>query len=127
MRGKQSDRILTESYLSLLPSPFVLHVHRTIEQCPNMLIVQRLQDEDPAALQQRARQLEARILRRRPDERDDAVLDPRQERVLLAFVEAMDLIAEQDRALPLILEPLFGLFDDFADAAHPFGHGRERL
>src|SRR6267143_6760793 len=39
----------------------------------------------------------------------------------------MDLITKQDRALPLILEPLLRLLDDFANARHAFGHGRKSL
>src|SRR5438270_2081115 len=39
----------------------------------------------------------------------------------------MDLIAEEDRALPLILQPLLGFLDDFANAADALRHRRERL
>src|SRR3989440_6765117 len=63
----------------------------------------------------------------RADQRDDAVLDPRQEGVLLRPVEAVDLVAEQDRAPPLVLEPVLGGFDDLAHAGDAFGDGRERL
>ena len=40
---------------------------------------------------------EERVLRRRTDQDDHALLDPGQERVLLSLVETMDLIEEQDR------------------------------
>ena len=92
-----------------------------------MIVVERLQHKHTAARQQRSRQLEARVLGRRPDQRDDAVLDPRQKCVLLRLVEAVDLVAEQDRPLPLILEPLLRLLDDLADATHALRDRREGL
>jgi hypothetical protein len=42
------------------------------------------------------------FFRRRPDEHDRAVLDIGQERVLLGAVEPVDLIDEQQRALPAL-------------------------
>src|SRR5713226_7373144 len=39
----------------------------------------------------------------------------------------MDLVAEEDRALPLILQPLLGLSDDFAHSRDAFGHCGKRL
>ena len=55
--------------------------------------------EDLAAAQQRRVDREERVLRRRPDQDDDAVLDVRQQHVLLGLVEAVDLVEEQDRPL----------------------------
>src|SRR6059036_2956366 len=63
----------------------------------DVVIIQWFEYEHATSRQQCPRQLEARVLGRRADERHDAVLDPRQERVLLRLVEAMDLVAEQDR------------------------------
>src|SRR5438093_105319 len=42
-------------------------------------------------------------------------------------VEAVDLIAEQDRAPPFVLEAVLGRLDDLAHPADPFRHRRERL
>ena len=39
----------------------------------------------------------------------------------------MDLVAEEDRALPLVLQPLLGLSDDFAHSRDAFGHRGKRL
>src|SRR5260370_26340560 len=39
----------------------------------------------------------------------------------------MDLIAEEDRTLPLILQPFLGLSDDFAHSRDAFGHRGKRL
>ena len=49
--------------------------------------------------EQRRVDLEVRVLGRRPDQRDEALLDRGQERVLLRLVEAVDLVQEQDRPL----------------------------
>src|SRR6266704_1728104 len=127
MGDKPLRCLLTDSYLSLLPSPFVLQIERSFNHRPYVLVVQRLENEDPAPRQQRTRQLEGRILRRRTDEREDAVLDPGEKRVLLRLVEPMDLVAEEDRALPLVLQPLLGLSDDFAHSRDAFGHRGKRL
>ena len=86
---------------------------------------QRLQHEHAHARQQRAVDLERRILRRRADQRDRARFDVRQKRVLLRLVEAMDLVGEQNRSASEPPAPLrFG--DDLAHARHAFGHRGER-
>ena len=92
-----------------------------------MLVLQRLEHEHPATRQQRAPQLEARVLGRRADQGDRAALDPREERVLLRLVEVVDLVAEQDRAPPLVLKPLRRLLDDLPHPSHAFRDSRERL
>ncbi len=61
-----------------------------------------------------------------PIERDDAFFDRRQERILLRLVEAVDLVAEEDRAAAVDAPALLGLADDLAHARHAFGHGAER-
>ena len=63
-------------------------------------IVEAAQHQHLRARQQRAVQLERRVLCRRADENDGAVLHHRQERILLAAVEAMDLVDEEQRPLP---------------------------
>jgi len=88
---------------------------------------ERLEHEHAAARQQRAGELEARVLRGRADQGDDPVLDPREEGVLLGSVEAVDLVTEEDRAPPFVLEPLFRRLDDLADPRHAFGDGGKRL
>src|SRR2546426_12835871 len=88
---------------------------------------QRLQHEHPTPRQQRLGQLEARVLGGSADQRDDAVLDPGEKGVLLRLVEAVDLVAEQDRAATLVLESLLRLLDDVAHPPHPLGDGGERL
>ena len=86
----------------------------------------RLEHEHAQARQQRRVQLERRILGRGADQRDDAGLDGRQERILLRAVEAMDLVAEQDRAASFDLAALLRFANDLAHARHAFGHGAER-
>ena len=59
------------------------------------------------------------------DER--AVLDRRQQGVLLGLVEAVDLVEEQDRALSVLAEALAGPLDDLADVLDAGGHRRQLL
>ena len=74
-----------------------------LEQC---LVRVRLQLVDLRAREQRGVHLEVRVLGRRADQRDEPLLDARQQRVLLRLVEAVDLVEEQDRALTARAEPL---------------------
>jgi hypothetical protein len=63
-------------------------------------VVQGLQHEDLRSGEDGAVQLEGGVLRRRADQDDGAVLHDRQEGVLLGAVEAMDLVHEEQGALP---------------------------
>src|SRR5437660_755968 len=69
----------------------------------------------------------ARLLGGRTAQRDDAVLDPREKGVLLGPVEPVDLVTEEDRAPPFVLEAVLGGLDDLAHPSDAFGDGRERL
>ena len=64
-----------------------------------LLAVQVAQLKDPRPGDQRANDLKERILGGRTDEGDGAVLDVREQGVLLGLVPAVDLIHEQDRSL----------------------------
>ena len=66
---------------------------------PSASVVERLEDEDARPRQERGVELEGRVLGRRADQRDRAVLHHRQEGILLRAVEAVDLVDEEERAL----------------------------
>ena len=89
-----------------------------LEQRFERLRAERAKDEHAGARQQRRVELERRILGRRADQRDRAVLHHRQEGILLRAVEAMDLVDEQERALPLRAARARGVEDllQFRDA-----------
>jgi hypothetical protein len=87
---------------------------------------QTFQDEDLAARQQGRVQLERGVFRGRADQDHRAVLDIRQEAVLLGPVEAVDLVDEQQRALPHAA-PFAGPLENLAQVGHAREHGRERL
>src|SRR5690606_42156775 len=59
-------------------------------------IAQGLQDVALGPREQGRVDLEAGVLRRRPDEGEEPGLDVRQQGILLGLVEAMDLVHEQD-------------------------------
>ncbi len=65
----------------------------------SVAVVEPAQHEHLGARQQRADQLEGRVLGRRADEDHRAVLDIGQKRILLGAVEAVDLVDEEQRAL----------------------------
>ena len=78
---------------------------------------QRLELVHLSSRQERGVDLEVGVLRRRADQRDHSLLDTGQERVLLRLVEAVDLVEEQDRALPVRAEPLARACENFPHLA----------
>ena len=73
---------------------------------------------DLRAREQRAVDLEVRVLRRGADQRHEPVLDGRQQRVLLRLVEAVDLVEEEDRRAAA-LAPLGRAGDHLAHLGAP--------
>ena len=99
----------------------LLVLERAPDDRRDVVVGQRLEAPDAHPRQQRGIHLEVRVLGRRPDQRDRAVLDVRQQRVLLRLVEPMDLVEEQDGARAVQGEPFLGLGDrraDIGDAGH---------
>ena len=84
-----------------------LPVERALEHGADVLGRERTQDVDTRAGQERVIDLEGRVLGRRADEAQRAVLDEGQERVLLRLVEAVHLVEEQDRWAPRRLSQSF--------------------
>jgi hypothetical protein len=87
---------------------------------------QRLQPEQQRAAHQRGVHGEERVLGGRPDQHHRAVLDPGQEGVLLALVEPVDLVDEQDAAPPQGAEPFAGRGQQRPHVLDP-GAGRREL
>ena len=97
----------------------------TVEQCLQVLVFERLEDVDLAAAQQRRDHFERGVFGRRADEREDALLDGSQQRILLRFVETVDFVDEQQRGL-LVEEPLLARrLDHLAHILHARRNGRE--
>ncbi len=72
-------------------------LHRTVEQHPDLVRRERVELIHASPRDQRRVDLEIRVLGRRADQSHEAVLDRRQQRVLLGLVEAVDLVEEEDR------------------------------
>ena len=89
--------------------------------------IERFEPEQRRTAAQRRVDLEERVLGRRADERQRAVFDRRQERVLLRLGEAVDLVEEQDRALSALAEAVAGVLDGRPDVLHAGVHRRELL
>ena len=110
----------------LAGEPVILVIDRPPDDDADVLIGQRLEAPDSKARQQRRIDFEVRVLGRCTDERDRAVLDVRQERVLLRLVEAVDLVDEQDGALAVQRESVLRCRDARADLGDAGHHCRER-
>ena len=91
-----SDARASASSGSFLPSSRL----RAGEQLLDRLVVERLEHQHTGPRQQWRVQLERRVLGRRANEHDGAVLHHRQEGILLRAVEAVNLVDEQQRPLP---------------------------
>ena len=89
-------------------------------------VVEGLELEDARAADQRLVDLEVRVFRRGADQDDRAVLDPRQQRVLLRLVEAVHLVDEEDRALAELAAALLRLGDSRADVGDAGQHRVDR-
>ena len=98
---------------------------RAIDQHPEVVIGERLQREQQGSRQQGRDDGEGGVLGGRGDEHDPAVLDAGQQRILLRLREAVDLVEEQNRRLPVEVALSECLLHDLAHIAHPRGHGGE--
>ena len=96
---------------------------RTLEQRAHVGGLQLPQRHEQAARQQRRHDRERRVLGRRGDQGHPAVLDRRQQGVLLGLGEAVHLVDEQDRAAPGGAELAARVVDDRADVLDPCRHG----
>ena len=82
------------------PSPAVIcsTTREAVDDRAQLVVGERLEAEEGRAAEQRRVDLEEGVLGRRPDEGEQAVLDGGQEGVLLALVEAVHLVEEEDGA-----------------------------
>ena len=97
-----------------------------LQQGLDRLIVEPLEDEHAGPRQQRRIELEGRVLGGGAHQNDGAVFHMRQEGVLLAAVEAVDLVDEQQRAASLLAARLGGV-EHLAQVGHAGMNGRELL
>ena len=89
---------------------------------PQFIGVEQAELKDAAAANQRLVDLEIRVFRGRADQDDGAVFHPRQQRVLLRLVEAVDFVHEQDGALPELAAPLLRHGDGLPDVVDAGQH-----
>ena len=106
----------------------LLVVDRPTDHRRDIVVRQRLEAPDPHPRQERAVDLEVRILGRGADQGHGPVLDMRQQGVLLGLVEPVDLVEEEDAARALQGQSLLRLGDripDLDDARHDGRQARE--
>ena len=87
---------------------------RVTDQTAKVFLFQRVQDEHFAAGQQRAVYLKRGVFRRGADENNAALFHERQKSILLGFIEAVNLIHEQD-GFPAEQAAFIRLFHDLPD------------
>ena len=92
---------------------------RTVQQLPEFRLLQTLQHIHRRARQERAVHFERGIFRGGADEGEQALLDERQEGVLLPLVEAMHFVHEQDGVAPGLRQHGFGALHRLADFLDP--------
>ena len=97
-----------------------------LQQMGERRLVERLEHQHAGAREQRRVQLEGRVLGGRADQRDGAVLHHRQEGILLGPVEAVDLVDEEQRALPR-LAPAARLLEHLLEVGDAGEDGRDLL
>ncbi|OFV90089.1 MAG: hypothetical protein A3J75_01795 [Acidobacteria bacterium RBG_16_68_9] len=122
--GKEVHRLRLDGKPTLTETPVAIR-ERAPDNRTDVLRRQRLQDEDGGPRQQRRDDLKRGVLRGRADEHQGAVLDMRQEGILLCLVEAMDLVNDQYRGAPVVGSLRPRLLDHVAQLLHPGEHGRE--
>ena len=97
--------------------------HCPLQQLFDILLLQRLQFEDHRSGEQSAVHLKVRVLCRRADQNQGAVLHKRKQVILLAFIKAVNLVDEQNCLLPVHAEVLLRLLHDCLHILFP-GDGR---
>src|SRR5262245_15404482 len=90
----QSERLRRRTQVFLAEAALGV-IERSTQQRDDVIHGQGSQNVNPRARQQRTYDLERWILCRRADEDESAVLEKRQKRILLRFIEAMDFIEKQ--------------------------------
>jgi len=95
-----------------------------LQQLRDVVGVERLQHVGAHAREQRVVELEGRVFGGRAEKDDRAVLDVRQESVLLRLVEAVHLVDKEHRLAPGQLV-FCRLADRRTDLLHPRQHRRE--
>ena len=108
------------------PSPRSRSASAAFEQRGEILDRERPQHVHAGARQQRAHHLERRVLGGRADEGERAVLEVRQEGVLLRLVEAVHLVQEQQRRPPVRRARGARRLDRRADVLDAGHDGRQR-
>ena len=99
---------------------------RASSELVERLVVETVEAQHGGARQHGGVELEGRVLGRRADERDRAVLHVGEEAVLLRAVEAVDLVDEKQRAAAL-LAPRLGAVEGFAQILDAGEDRRELL
>ena len=100
---------------------------RAVDDRSDGVVIQCAEGEHAAPGQERRVDLERRVLGGGADEGDGPVFDVRQDHVLLGFVEAVDLVNEQDGGLLVESLAFLGAGHRLAEISHAGRHCADRL
>ena len=95
-----------------------------LQQFHDLLLRQFFQHKHTASGKKRRIDLKRRILRGSPDQKNASLFHKRKERILLCFVEAMDLVHKHNGAHSH-LSAVLRLFHHLTDLPDPAGDGAE--
>ena len=93
----------------ILPIETLRRRNRTLDDLLDIVVGQKRELDDTRARKQGRVHLEVGIFCRCADKNDRAVLDSMEQRILLAPAEAVDLVDEEDCALPLRKPAVLGI------------------
>ncbi|MNS24541.1 hypothetical protein D3C72_563900 [compost metagenome] len=124
-RQQHLEAFIAEGQVALAQAP--LFGQRTLHQFAQGRFVEALEHVDAGAGEQGVVEFERRVFRGRADENQRAVLDIRQERVLLGLVETMHFVDEQNGAAAVLRGLLLGDFHRLTDLLDPGQHRRDRF
>ena len=96
---------------------------RTVDECGQVLVGQSMELDHARARYERRVHFEERVFRGGAHQHQDAVFHGMKERVLLAAVEPVDLVHEQDGAQAAHGQALLGCVDFTPQVGHRAAHG----
>ncbi len=94
-----------------------------MQHCFDLFRLQRLQKQDLATREERRVDGKRGVFRGRANQGEQAAFHMGQKGVLLAFVEAVDLIDKEDGGALLRIPQCLGLFHNLPDFLDPGKHG----
>ena len=122
----EGDQVVLSLRGELQPAAVAARVGEgAADHLADVVVGQRFQAQQQRPRQQRRDDREERVLGGRGDEREPAVLDRREQHVLLRLGEAVHLVEEEQGTLAACRQRAAGVLDDGPHVLHGGVHGRQ--